>query len=152
MNDFYSEFKLRRPDTGIGIAVMVVIAALGTYIAIGALIQHEWLVLWCFGLFAVVFWVLSVRFGINYYCDDVWRMGIRDETLWWDSPRWPRSKGSVPIVDIREVVIRESQWLTITTAHGMIHHIEYIGDPGGLRDFLGEHYPDTALKFIMDGS
>ena len=152
MNEFNTEWKQRGLAKGIGTLFCVLLAAYCAIIAVVLCIHHEWVYLSLMGSVEVAFAYYSVRLVISYIYNDAWRIGIRNETLWWDSPRWPKSKGSVPMADVCKVVIRESMELAITMTNGTIHRIHLIGDPEGLRDFLCEHYPGVAIKFIADGT
>lgn len=55
--------------------------------------QREWLGLVIFGSVAAFLLFLCGSFIYGFVKNDVWRFGIRDNVIWWDSPRWPRLRG-----------------------------------------------------------
>lgn len=99
-------------------------------------LASTWLVFWCF----------SYIYG--FIKNEVWRFGIRDDFIWWDSPRFPRSAGSIPLSDVCKVTIYEgSGRMDIITRNGTSQRIPCFRTRKA-KDVLSEHYPWVAIEFI----
>ena len=101
----------------------------------------------CPGLFSAffLFWCFSFIYG--FVKNEVWRFGIRDNVIWWDWPRWPRSAGFIPLDDVCKVIIHEGAGkLTVTTRDGTSRRIPCYASRQ-VRAILSEHYPNVAIEF-----
>jgi|SRR5208283_443351 len=107
----------------------------------------------CPGLFSAffLFWCFSYIYG--FIKNEVWRFGIRDGVIWWDSPRWARSAGFIQLDDVCNVTIYEGEGkLRVTTRDGMTRSIPCCAAAGKLRAIFREHYPSVAIEFIKSTS
>lgn len=84
--------------------------------------------------------------------NEVGRFGIRDDVIWWDSPRSPRSAGFIPLGDVCKVSIYEgSSKLRVTMRDGTIRRIPWSAPFAAsrqLRAVLSEHYPSVDIEFV----
>jgi hypothetical protein len=102
-----------------------------------------------FGLFAVFLVVLCFSFIFAFISNKVWRFGICDDFIWWDSPRWPRSKGSIPLADVCKIKIWEGlSKLDVTMKNGTSQRIPCFVANRHLNEILNNHYPSVAVEFI----
>ena len=107
----------------------------------------------CPGLFSAffLFWCLSYIYG--FIRNEVWRFGIRDGVIWWDSPRWPRSAGFIQLDDVCKLTIYEGGGkLRVTTRNGMTRRIPCCAAAEELRAIFREHYPSVDIEFIESTS
>ena len=140
----------QRPRSTYGCAVFLFLVFLTGAFSLGTagvLMQKEWGGFWvpvCTA--ALLFFCLSYIYG--FIKNEVWRFGIRDGSSWWDSPRWPRSAGSVSLDDVRKVTIYEGlSRLEISKHDDTCQRIPCFC-PKRVKDVLSEHYPCVAVEYI----
>jgi hypothetical protein len=132
--------------------LLLVLAGAFTLATIAMYLQSDWSVVVAGPIAAfMVFLCFSYIFG--FVKNEVWRFGIRDDTIWWDSPRWPRSAGAIPLDDVCKVTVYEGGGkLEVTMWDGTTRRISCCAAAGKLRAILSEHYPCVAIEFIESRS
>jgi len=101
------------------------------------------------GTIAAFLLFACLGFIYSFVRNDVWRFGIRDDVIWWDSPRWPRSAGVIPLDDVSKVTIYEgTNKLRVTMRDGTTRRIPCFAAAKNLRAIFHEHYPSVAVEFI----
>lgn len=139
---------------GCALALFLVVLTGGFGLATAsAFLQGGWTVVFIvpFGLIVaiLVFFVFAWSYG--FLRNDVWQFGIRDDRLWWYSPFWPHSEGSIPLETVCKVKVREGpSRLEVTMRDGSNHRIPCLGAARAVRDVLVAHYPAVAIEFIED--
>jgi hypothetical protein len=125
--------------------VFVLVLAAFPLLALIEVPLQGWL---CPGLFSAffLFWCFSCIYG--FVKNEVWRFGIRDDVIWWDSPRWPRSAGFIPLNDVCKVTIHEGAGRLIITARDGTSRRIPCNASRQVQAILNEHYPSVAIEFI----
>ena len=101
------------------------------------------------GMIAAFMLFLCFSCIYGFVKNEVWRFGIRDNVMWWESPRWPRSAGFIPLDDVCKVTIYEGvSRLKVTTRDGTTRCIPCYAVATNLRSILRDHYPNVAIEFI----
>ena len=85
----------------------------------------------------------------SFVRNEEWEVGIADGALWWRSPRWPKSHGSVHLDDIRLLTVySHDSYALVETARGEEIKIPFSGPAEDLRRFLGENFPGVRTKLV----
>ena len=102
-----------------------------------------------FGSIGIFLLFLCVTFIYGLIKNKAWRLGIRDDVIWWESPRWPRSEGLIPLDDVCNVRINDNEGkLEVTTRDGTTRRTRCCSWGPKLRDILRDNYPNVAIEFI----
>ena len=154
MELFYHEMKMRSVWGYIAVPFMVIFLGFGILMLIGALIgasigREYWVFELCLSLAGAFVLFISLSFFYGFIMDDVRRFGIRDNNIWWDSPRWPNSSGSISLDNVSKVTILEGCKLVVTMRDGSVRRIPWPVMGEAVRTILSEHYSHVAVKFIM---
>ena len=149
---FYRELKMRSVFGYLAVPVIIVALGLGIVMLMGGCMMQEWLPRFGFGLFGLSLLFLSISFLYGFARNEVRRFGIRDDAIWWDSPRWPRSSGSIPLDNVNKVTILEGEKLLVTMQDGTVRRVPWRVMGETARTVLIEHYPHVAVKFIRSSS
>ena len=108
-----------------------------------------WLPAIIFGPIAAFLMFLCFSYIYGFVKNEVWRLGIRDDIIWWESPRWPRSEGFIPLDDVCKLTINDNEGkLEVTTRDGTTRRTRCSAWGQKLRDILRDHYPNVAIEFI----
>jgi hypothetical protein len=120
-----------------------------------------WLAAIVFGPFAaflLFLLFLCVTFIYGLIKNEAWRLGIRDDIIWWESPRWPRSEGFLPLRDVCKVTINDNEGkLEVTTRDGTTLRTRCCSWGPKLRAILRDHYQGgcevlaSPLVNVLDG-
>jgi hypothetical protein len=103
-------------------------------------------------LFALACCGYIYRFVTNPKCE----FAVRDNAIWWDSPGWRRSAGTIPIAEMSKVRILEGpDKLDILMRDGTSRSVPCLavcrnGDGRKLQDVLVANYPDVTVELVED--
>ncbi len=128
---------------------MVILLGLGALLLIAGL--------WRFhpgGLAVGMFFAfISLSFLYGFVRNEVRQFGIRDDAIWWHSPRWPSSQGSIPLVDIRAVTIwQNGSKLDVTLCDGKSRRVPCYANSRRLEAVFRDKFPNIAVTVVPDMS
>ena len=151
--ELFSYEQRARSVTGCAVFLLVLFLAGCFFLVTTAMcLERNWSVIIA-GSAAVFLLFLCGSFIYGFAKNEVWRFGIRDNVIWWDSPRWPRSLGFISLDDVCKVTIYDNTHkMKITMRDGKTRRI--FCSPAGkkVQAIFREHYPSVAIEFIQDSS
>ena len=116
MEDYYYKEKGRSfKNVLIGIFVLFLSISFlsigyGSYLSNNSIWSSDNLFELGIGLFLLFLFFSCVYAFIN---GENWELGIKNNHIWWDYPRWPKSKGSIELKNISKVTIRDDSFCNI---------------------------------------
>jgi hypothetical protein len=145
------ELRAREPARFVGFVVCLT----GAIIVLTAVVCDGALVAYVFGVPVAALFAIAC---CNYFCSVVknakCELAVRDDAIWWDSPCWNRSMGTIAIGDICKVTILEGpSKLEILMRNGDSRTVPCWavcknGDCHKLRDVLVANYPELTVELV----
>jgi len=148
MELFYVEHKARSVYGCVSFFLLFFIAGGFILATACAFILGGWFFGVLFGMIAAFLVFLCFNCIYGFIWNEIFRFGIRDDVLWWDFPRWPKSTGGIPLDDVCNITIWQSGQLKITTRDGTSQRLSLCMPTRKLRKVLNDHYPDVLVEFI----
>jgi hypothetical protein len=79
----------------------------------------------------------------------MWVIGVRDDTLYWHTSRWPESERSIPISSISKIeLVNDSTKDELFLKDGTRVEIPFSGKRCSLYEYLKSNHPNLSVSFI----
>jgi len=81
--------------------------------------------------------------------NDKWEMGVDDDAIWWRSPRWPKSNGTIAAKEIATFTIySHDRKALVETRAGESIDIPFSGPAEDVKDVVEKSFPEVRTKWV----